>query len=118
MSTGELPGGIPEVGVEALPERPVILDVREDDEWDAGHVEGAVHIPLAELPGRLDEIPQDLPEGQDLVVVCRGGGRSARATGWLIGQGVEAVNLDGGMVAWARARRPMVTDTGAEPTVL
>lgn len=90
-----------------------VLDVREDDEWAAGHIDGAVHIPLSELPARIG----DLPEGQTLVV-CKGGGRSGQAVNYLAQQGYEVVNLAGGMMAWAAAGRPMVSETGDEPHVL
>jgi len=90
-----------------------VLDVREDDEWAAGHIAGAVHIPLQELPGRL----ADLPDGQTLVV-CKVGGRSAQAVGYLAQQGYEVVNLAGGMLDWQAAGRPMVAETGQEPFVL
>ena len=74
-----------------LPEGLQVLDVREDVEWRHGHIEGATHIPLMELPQRLG----DVPEGQ-VLVVCRVGGRSAQAVGYLAQQGLEVVNLDGG----------------------
>ena len=96
-----------------LPEGLTVLDVREDLEWVHGHIDGAVHIPLSELPGRLG----DVPEGQTLVV-CKIGGRSAQATMWLTAQGYEAVNLDGGMLDWAGAGRPMVSETGQPPQVV
>jgi rhodanese-related sulfurtransferase len=96
-----------------LPEGLAVLDVREQDEWDAGHVEGAVHVPLGELPTRLGEVP----EGQTLVV-CKVGGRSGRAVMWLAQQGYDVVNLDGGMLDWAAAGRPMVSETGEPPEVL
>jgi rhodanese-related sulfurtransferase len=96
-----------------LPEGLAVLDVREQDEWDAGHVEGAVHVPLRELPTRLAEVP----EGQTLVV-CKVGGRSGQAVMWLTQQGYDVVNLDGGMLDWAAAGRPMVSETGAAPEVL
>jgi rhodanese-related sulfurtransferase len=109
--------GIPTVSIDGvpdpLPEGLAVLDVREDVEWRAGHVEGATHIPLRELPGRLGEVP----DGQTLVV-CRVGGRSAQATMWLAQQGYAAVNLDGGMLDWEGAGRPMVSETGAPPQVL
>jgi rhodanese-related sulfurtransferase len=92
----------------------VVLDVREPDEWAAGHVDGALHVPLGTLPLRLDEVPADAT----VLVVCRSGGRSAQATMWLEQQGREAVNLHGGMHAWAAAGRPMVSETGAPPAVL
>ena len=60
---------------EQVPAGAKIIDVREDNEWEAGHAVGATHIPLGELPGRLDEIDPD----EDNYVICRSGGRSARA---------------------------------------
>ena len=96
-----------------LPEGLVVLDVREPIEWQHAHIEGALHIPLHELPGRLDE----LPHAQTLVV-CKVGGRSAQAVRWLNEQGRDTVNLDGGMIDWAGAGRPMVSETGTEPHVV
>jgi rhodanese-related sulfurtransferase len=108
---------IPSVSVDnvpdPLPEGVNVLDVREDIEWVHGHIEDAVHIPLHQLPSRLDE----LPSGQ-LLVVCKIGGRSAQATMFLAGQGYEAANLAGGMVDWAGAGRPMVSETGHTPHVV
>lgn len=100
------------------PQQPVpagfrVLDVREQDEWDAGHVPGSVHIPMAELPARLEELPED-----DLLVVCRTGGRSDRAGAWLNTAGYDAYNLQGGLAAWQRAGLPLSTEDGAAPTVL
>ncbi len=108
------PGPVPQVSVAQLPATPTVLDVREPDEWSAGHIDGALHIPLAELPGRLAELPAADP----LVVTCRSGGRSSRATAYLQGMGIEAVNLDGGMHAWDDAGRSMVSETGAVPEVI
>jgi rhodanese-related sulfurtransferase len=90
----------------------VVLDVREDDEWDAGRVDGSVHIALGELGARFTEIPP----GQ-VLVVCRSGHRSAYATAYLVDQGFDAVNLAGGLVEWARAGRPLVTDDDRPATV-
>ena len=104
---------VPEISVQDLPADAVILDVREDDEWVAGHVEGATHVPLGEVPQRLGE----LPDADPLYVICRSGNRSGRAVAWLGQQGVEGVNVAGGMRAWAAAGRPMVSDAG-EPAVL
>ena len=92
---------------------PVLLDVREEDEWRAGHAPGAVHVPLQELPARLTELP-DAP----LAVVCRAGARSAQAVAWLAGQGVDAVNVDGGMQAWEASGRRLVSESGGEPQVI
>ncbi|HKN98256.1 MAG TPA: rhodanese-like domain-containing protein [Pseudonocardiaceae bacterium] len=85
-----------------------LLDVREDDEWAAGHAPDAVHIPMSELAGRLDELPQDA----NLYVICRSGGRSARVTAYLNANGWDAVNVDGGMRSWAAAGRPLVCADG------
>jgi rhodanese-related sulfurtransferase len=97
-----------------LPEELVVLDVREQEEWDAGHVAGAVHVPLMDLPERVGELS---PQVQTLVV-CKVGGRSAQATGWLAQQGYDVVNLDGGMLEWEAAGRPMVSETGGPPQVV
>jgi rhodanese-related sulfurtransferase len=97
-----------------LPEHLVVLDVREDDEWEAGHIEGSVHIPLMELANRFAEVPTTA----QTLVVCRVGSRSAHATAYLVQQGVDAVNLAGGLAAWAEARRPLVSDDGRPPRVL
>jgi rhodanese-related sulfurtransferase len=92
----------------------VMLDVREQDEWDAGHAPGAVHIPLGEVPQRLEE----LPEGDPLPVICRSGNRSGRAVQWLESQGFEVVNVAGGMKQWAFDGKPVVTEQNIEPTVI
>jgi rhodanese-related sulfurtransferase len=101
---------VPEVGDDAH-----LLDVREPDEWAAGHAPGAQHLAMHELPARLAEIPTD----RDVVVVCRSGIRSAQVVRYLLGNGWEKVhNLDGGMEDWAAAGRPLVSDTGAPAIVL
>jgi rhodanese-related sulfurtransferase len=108
---------IPTVSVDdvpnPLPEQLHVLDVREDVEWAHGHIEGAVHIPLSQLPARTAE----LPDGPTLVV-CKIGGRSAQATNYLAAQGHEVANLAGGMLDWAGAGRPMVSETGRPPQVV
>jgi rhodanese-related sulfurtransferase len=108
---------VPTVSLEGvphpLPEGLAVLDVREDVEWEAGHIEGAIHVPLRELPARLG----DLPAAQTLVV-CRVGGRSAQAVAYLSQQGYDVVNLDGGMLDWEAAGRPMVSEHGGPPTVV
>lgn len=90
-----------------------ILDVREDYEWDEGHIAAAVHIPLDELPARLEELDPD----EDLYVCCRSGGRSSRAVQWLNDQGYSAFNVTGGMGAWQDAGKPMVSENGDVPQV-
>jgi len=97
-----------------LPEGLLVLDVREDDEWTAGHVEGSTHVRLMDLGERL----ADLPLAEQTLVVCRSGHRSAHATAYLRGLGVEAVNLAGGLAAWQQAGRPLVADGDRPPTVL
>jgi rhodanese-related sulfurtransferase len=92
----------------------VVLDVREQDEWDAGHIEGALHLPMSQLVDRVAELPGD----RRIVCVCRSGNRSARVTAWLIANGVDALNLDGGMQRWAASRRPVVTESGGAGHVL
>ncbi|MCW2766236.1 MAG: moeZ 2 [Nocardioides sp.] len=108
---------IPTVSIDGvpdpLPEALTVLDVREPVEWAHGHIEGAVHIPLMDLPQRL----ADLPAGQTLVV-CKVGGRSAQAVGYLVQQGLDVVNLDGGMLDWEAAGRPMVSESGHPPQVV
>jgi rhodanese-related sulfurtransferase len=109
--------GIPTVRVDdvpdPLPPGVTVVDVREPDEWDAGHLAGSVHVPMGELVERVDELPAD----DQLLVVCRVGGRSAQVTLWLAGQGYRAVNLAGGLVAWSRAGRPLVSATGGPGAV-
>jgi rhodanese-related sulfurtransferase len=105
---------VPEVSVAELPPDAVLLDVRESDEWTAGHAPGATHLPMSELTGRMDELPDHDP----LYVVCRSGGRSARVVAYLAGQGYPAVNVGGGMQAWARQGREVVADGDAEPQIV
>ena len=96
-----------------MPEGLHVLDVREHVEWAHGHIEGAQHIPLRELPERLDEVPSE-----QTLVVCKVGGRSAQAVVWLGQHGRAAVNLDGGMVDWVDAGRPLVSETGSPPQLV
>ncbi|MDT7709262.1 MAG: hypothetical protein QOG20_4869 [Pseudonocardiales bacterium] len=106
---------VPAVGMTDLPTDAVLLDVREDDEWTAGHAPDATHVPMNEVPGRIT----DLPDGDPLYVICRSGGRSGRVVAFLAQQGVQAVNVDGGMQAWAAAGRPMVSERdGVPPDVI
>jgi rhodanese-related sulfurtransferase len=105
---------LPEVPAAVVPDGGWLLDVREDDEWSAGHVPGATHIPLGQLGGRTSELPGS-PE--TIYVICRSGMRSARAALALNRAGWQAVNVAGGMHDWVAAGRPMVTDSGAVPFV-
>lgn len=106
---------IPAISVEQVPLDAVILDVREDDEWAAGHAPDALHVPMMQVPSRTDEIPAD----RDVVVVCRVGQRSAQVTAFLLHNGWERViNLDGGMTDWEAAGRPMVSEDGGAARVI
>jgi rhodanese-related sulfurtransferase len=99
---------LPGVSVAAIPDDAVIIDVREPDEWAAGHAPNAVHIPLGDLPGRLGDLPDT--DAGPVAVACRGGGRSSRAVAWLTQQGFDVVNLDGGMKAWEAAGKKLTGD--------
>lgn len=81
----------------------LLLDVREQDEWQAGHAPGAVHIPLGELERRVAELPRE----RRVVAVCRSGNRSALATASLRAAGLDVDNLEGGMKAWQKAGLPL-----------
>ncbi len=104
---------VPEIDIEALDGHVragrLVLDVREDDEYQAGHVPGAVHIPLSTVPDQLDDLPVEAP----VFVVCAVGGRSARAVRFLRAQGLDATNVAGGTKAWIEAGKPVVL--GGEP---
>ncbi|MGW2249492.1 rhodanese-like domain-containing protein [Kitasatospora sp. NPDC001660] len=104
---------IPSADAASVPADAVLLDVREQDEWDAGHVDGALHIPLGQVIARLGELPDE-----KLYVLCRVGGRSAQVVQYLVQQGRDAVNVDGGMYAWEGAGRPMVSSSGQDAYVL
>ncbi len=97
-----------------IPDGVTVLDVREPGEWHHGRIEGAVHIPLTQIPDRSGELPVD----RQLLVVCKLGGRSSQATAFLREKGFEAVNLAGGMIDWAEAGRPMVGDAEGGPLVV
>lgn len=103
----------PEVMSANLPAGVFLLDVREDDEWAAGHAPDAVHVRLGELAARTGEIPRD----REVYVICRGGSRSAYAAQALSDAGWTTVNVADGMTGWAVAGRPMVSETGSDPYV-
>ncbi|WP_136606428.1 rhodanese-like domain-containing protein [Paenibacillus dokdonensis] len=73
-----------------------MIDVREDDEVAQGKISGAKHIPLGEIPDRLDEIPKEC----EVIMICRSGGRSMRACQFLQQHGIECTNMTGGMLQW------------------
>lgn len=91
------------------------LDVREPMEWEAGHIEGATHIPMYQLNDHRDQIAQD----RLVVCVCRSGQRSAVVAQALQRAGYEAENLEGGMQQWALSGLPFVAeDEGQQPRVI
>jgi len=83
----------------------LLIDVREQDEWDAGHAPTAQLLPMSVLRERIGELPAD----RQLLIVCHSGGRSARMTDLLLGSGYDAVNVIGGMTAWTAAGGPVDT---------
>jgi rhodanese-related sulfurtransferase len=100
---------VPAVSAGEVKDDAYLLDVREDDEWTAGHAPGAHHLPMMEVPARMGEVPTD----GDVVVVCRAGGRSAQVVAYLLNNGWDNVrNLDGGMHSWDAAGRPMLSEDG------
>jgi rhodanese-related sulfurtransferase len=109
---------VPTVTIDQIPQAAVLLDCREDEEWAAGHIDGAVHVPMNEVPARLQYGPGELTPERQIVVVCKVGSRSAHVAAWLNNNGFDAVNLDGGMLAWATSGRPMITDDGRPPHVV
>lgn len=109
MTASELPCVRPaDVGDDLL------LDVREDDEWAAGRAPSAVHLPMSQLQARLAELPSDRP----IAVVCKLGGRSAQVTTYLLANGRQARNVEGGMTEWQRLGLPLEADPGVEPQIV
>jgi len=107
-------GGVQALAKEVTPEQAsqfqtdgaLLLDVRESDEWSAGHIPGATLIPLGDLPSRLNEVPKD----KKIVVVCRSGNRSASGRDILLNAGYPQVtSMGGGMKLWTTAGLPVVT---------
>lgn len=87
-----------------------LIDVREQDEWESGHIDGAVHIPSADLASRLDELPRD----REIVTVCAGGVRSLRAAQYLLASGYPKVtSMTGGVNGWRRAGQPLKNSDGS-----
>ncbi|CAN5261853.1 rhodanese-like domain-containing protein [soil metagenome] len=91
----------------------VLIDVREQDEWDRGHAPTAILLPMSNLSQGLDSVPS----GQRVLVVCHLGSRSARVTRSLLDSGYDAVNVAGGMVGWSHAGGDLVADGDVEPSV-
>jgi rhodanese-related sulfurtransferase len=108
------PAAAPEVtvheAIELIGGEAILLDVREQHEWDAGHAPQARHLAMSELSARVEELPRD----QQIVCVCHVGGRSAAVSAALSRAGWQAVNLTGGMRAWA-AEGQVVVDAAGQP---
>ena len=86
-----------------------IVDVREDDEWSAGHIPWAVHVPLATVPEQLASF-----DGAPTYVICKVGGRSAHACEFAAARELDVVNVLGGMLAWERAGFDVVDGSDAD----
>ena len=90
-----------------VPEGAQLIDVRENDEWAAGHARGATHIPLGELTERIKEIDP----GEDIYLICRSGGRSSRAGQYLESAlGWDTINVEGGTERWRADGLPIDND--------
>lgn len=86
-----------------------LIDIRQPYEWEAGHIDGAVHVPLEQLPAKSAELDRD----REIVLACRSGSRSAFATTALREAGFEAFNLAGGLRAWVEAGKPIAPAGGS-----
>jgi rhodanese-related sulfurtransferase len=91
-----------------------LLDVRELDEWNAGHVPGAVHIPMRELGSRQSELPSD----RTILCVCRSGSRSSMVTRALAEAGYRVENLDGGLQRWEAYGLDLEDQSGEQGMVI
>ncbi|MBN8581001.1 MAG: rhodanese-like domain-containing protein [Anaerolineae bacterium] len=100
---------VPSITAEELNEKlkfgkhPLVLDVRQPEEFRTGHITGAKLMPLNELPRKMSE----LPKGREIVCICASGSRSSSAAKTLAKEGFTVFNVQGGMLAWRRAKLPM-----------
>ncbi|HET9187189.1 MAG TPA: rhodanese-like domain-containing protein [Acidothermaceae bacterium] len=108
MSFGSVPDMTAAAASAAVDAGALLLDVREDFEWERGHAPQALHIAMSELGQRVEELPTD----RTIVCVCHIGGRSAMVVDALNRSGWQAVNVLGGMEAWAAAGLPVIDDAG------
>jgi rhodanese-related sulfurtransferase len=103
---------IPEVDVAELARQrdagAPLIDVRQPDEWEEFRAPGAALIPLGEIPDRLADVPTD----RTVYVICKTGGRSAKAVEFLRAKGIDAVNVAGGSLAWRDAGYPVDSGPG------
>jgi rhodanese-related sulfurtransferase len=91
-----------------------LLDVREDEEWQAGHAAEAVHVPMGQVSGRTAELPSD----RTVICICRVGGRSGAVATALAAAGYDVRNVAGGMLAWELAGLPVVTGDGGDGRII
>lgn len=100
---------VPSITAEELNEKlkfgkhPLVLDVRQPEEFRTGHINGAKLMPLNELHRKIGE----LPKGREIVCICASGSRSSSAAKTLAKEGFTVFNVQGGMLAWRRAKLPM-----------
>ena len=92
----------------------LLLDVREDDEWAAGHAPAAVHLPMGQVVDRLGELPTD----RTIVCMCRAGARSQSVAVHLAGSGFDVRNASGGMQAWAAHGLPVTAADGGPGRII
>jgi len=109
---------VPEVtadeGAQLVRDGALLLDVRNDNEWAAGHAPDAIYVTLSQVPAHIGDLPHD----RRIVAICRSGARSAKATEYLVAHGYDTVNLGGGMRAWVAAGLPVITDAGTPGEVI
>ena len=103
------------VAPNAIPEGAHLIDVREQNEWDAGHAAHAQHLPASTLMENLDQLPET---DDPMYIVCRSGGRSFQVSQWLNANGFEAINVSGGMDQWFESGLPIVADGDGEPVII
>ncbi|GIU83456.1 MAG: hypothetical protein KatS3mg008_0231 [Acidimicrobiales bacterium] len=113
MSRAET-SGVPSLGIDELEKRmqagAFLLDVRQPDEYREAHVPGANLVPLDQLESRLAELPKDVT----ILCVCRSGARSFKAAELLRSRGFDAVNVEGGTLAWIDSGRPIAVGDSRE----
>ena len=114
MSTVEVPGVTATQARALLGEGALLLDVREANEWTAGHDPSAQFLPLAQVPAAADSLPTD----RTILVICRSGNRSKVATELLRTTGRDAVNVEGGMRAWQEAGGDVLRTDGTTGSVI
>jgi rhodanese-related sulfurtransferase len=113
QQTPEVPHIDPTEAKRRVEDGAMLLDVRNADEWEAGHVEGSTWIPMNQIVDRQGELPTE----REIVAICKVGGRSGRVAEALVAAGYDAANVAGGAEAWQAAGFPIVTSDGRPGTV-